>query len=70
MSRFHSCANCNWCHTIVDSEGDTEYICVNRYSDCFLQEIGLCSEDCELDDFAEKLLCEEHAKEWLDLEVE
>lgn len=64
MSRLHSCAECNWCHSVMDSEGDTEYICVNRQSGSFLQEVGLCSEDCELDDFGERLWCEEHGVEY------
>lgn len=64
MSELHSCAECNWCHSLTDSEGDIVHICVNRYSDNFLQEVGLCSEGCELDDFAERLWCEEHGVEY------
>lgn len=68
MSKLHSCSECHWCNPITDSENEVEYICANRYSDCFLQEVGLCLEDCELDDFAEKLWCEEHGVEYFESE--
>lgn len=35
-------------------------LCVFDQSDNYLQEVGLCTEDCELDDYAEELWQEQH----------
>lgn len=64
MSKLHSCAECHWCRCIEDSAGDTIELCVYRQSDSYLQEVGLCAEDCELEGFAEELWCEEHGVEY------
>lgn len=51
----HSCCDCKWLHCLHDSSGRSIYICVFDQSESYLQEVGLCSEDCELDGFAEEL---------------
>ena len=56
----HKCVNCKFMHTFFDSSQREIAICVFDQSDCYLQEIGYCNEDCELDDFAEELWQEEH----------
>lgn len=58
------CSECHWCHSVEDSEGDAVEICVNRHSENYLLEVGIFSEDCELDDFGERLWCEEHGIEY------
>lgn len=56
----HSCCECKWCHGLEDSGGRWIELCVFDQSDNYLQEVGLCSEDCELDDFAEELWQRQH----------
>lgn len=51
----HSCAGCDFCAGIVDSSGRMIHICIFDQSVNYLQEVGLCSQDCELDGFAEDL---------------
>lgn len=52
---MHSCCDCKWCHGFQDSGSRWIEICVFDMSTNYLQEVGLCTEDCELDDFAEEL---------------
>lgn len=51
----HSCCECKWCHGVEDSSNRWIEICLFDQSDNYLQEVGLCAEDCELEDFAEEL---------------
>lgn len=51
----HSCYECKWCHSLLDNGNRLIYICVFDQSENYLQEVGLCVEDCELDDFGEEL---------------
>lgn len=60
MAELHSCASCLFCESLVDSSGRSVYLCVFDQSDCYLQEVGFWSDDCELDDFAEDLWQEKH----------
>ena len=50
----HKCAECKFMHTFLDSSHRVIAICVFDQSDSYLQEVGYCTEDCELDDFAEE----------------
>lgn len=56
----HSCCECKWCYSLEDSGGRTIELCVFDQSDNYLQEVGLCTEDCELDDYAEDLWQSQH----------
>lgn len=60
----HSCGECHWMHTFADSEGRQIAFCVFTESPSYLQEVGECTEDCELDDHAEKLWQEEHSVQY------
>lgn len=51
----HNCCDCKWMHSFEDSCGRLLAICVFDQSDSYLQEVGFCTEDCELDEFAEEL---------------
>lgn len=55
-----SCCDCKWCYTLIDSGNRAVELCIFDQSDNYLQEVGLCSEDCELDDFAEELWQSQH----------
>ena len=46
----HECAICRWLRSFEDNSNRTIYICEFDQSDNYLQEVGLCTEDCELDD--------------------
>lgn len=54
----HKCADCKFMHTFFDSSHREIAICVFDQSDSYLQEVGYCTEDCELDDYAEEIWCE------------
>ena len=54
----HKCADCKFMHTFLDSSHREIAICVFDQSDSYLQEVGYCAEDCELDDYAEEIWCE------------
>lgn len=56
----HRCCDCNWMYTFWDSSNRDISICIFDQSDVYLQEVGYCTEDCELDDFAEELWEREH----------
>lgn len=56
----HNCCECHWCMSIIDSSNRLIEICVFDQSDNYLQEVGLCCEDCELDEFAEEIWEREH----------
>lgn len=56
----HCCAECRFCHTLVDSSERVIEICVFDQSDNYLQEVGLCTEDCELNEYAEEIWQEKH----------
>lgn len=58
----HSCSECNWMHTFMDSSQRYIAICIFDQSDSYLQEVGFCTEDCELDDFGEELWQKEHGE--------
>lgn len=49
----HDCASCRWLHSFQDNSNRAIYICVFDQSNNYLQEVGLCMEDCELDGFGE-----------------
>ena len=51
----HRCCDCKWMRTFTDNSGRTISICVFDQSENYLQEVGYCTEDCELDGFAEEL---------------
>ena len=51
----HRCCECKWMHTFFDSGDRVISICVFDQSENYLQEIGYCGEDCELDGYAEEL---------------
>ena len=51
----HKCAECKFMHTFLDSSQRVIAICVFDQSDSYLQEVGYCTEDCELDDYAEEI---------------
>lgn len=51
----HKCCDCKWMHTFSDSSDRRIAICVFDQSENYLQEVGCCTEDCELDDYAEEL---------------
>lgn len=61
----HCCAECKFCHTLVDSSGRNIELCVFDLSDNYLQEVGLCTEDCELDEYAEEIWQEKHKTGWM-----
>ena len=56
----HDCCDCKWCTSLYDSNHSVIDICVFTQSTNYLQEVGLCSEDCELDDFAEEIWKKDH----------
>lgn len=56
----HKCADCKFMHTFFDSSQRQIAICVFDQSDNYLQEVGYCTEDCELDDFSEEIWQEEN----------
>ena len=56
----HKCAECKFMHTFLDSSHRVIAICVFEQSDSYLQEVGYCTEDCELDDFSEEIWQEEN----------
>lgn len=47
-------------HTFIDSSDRTIAICAFDQSENYLQEVGYCTEDCELDDFGEDLWQSKH----------
>ena len=51
----HECCDCKWMHTFTDNSGRSISICIFDQSENYLQEVGYCTEDCELDEFAEEL---------------
>lgn len=56
----HCCADCNFMHVFFDSSYREIGICIFDQSDSYLQEVGYCVEDCELEDFAEELWQAKH----------
>ena len=51
----HKCSECIWMHTLTDSSNRHISICLFDQSEYYLQEIGYCTEDCELEGYAEEL---------------
>ena len=51
----HKCDECKWMHSFLDSSDRRIAICTFDQSENYLQEVDYCSEDCELDDYAEEL---------------
>ena len=51
----HECCDCKWMHTFTDNSGRSISICIFDQAENYLQEVGYCTEDCELDEFAEEL---------------
>ena len=49
----HDCASCRLLRSFQENGDRTIHVCVFDQSENYLQEVLLCSEDCELDDFAE-----------------
>jgi hypothetical protein len=47
-------------HVFFDSSYREIGICIFDQSDSYLQEVGYCVEDCELEDFAEELWQAKH----------
>lgn len=56
----HKCAECKFMHGLIDSSDRTIYLCVFDQSMSYLQEVGYCTEDCELDNFGENLWQSKH----------
>lgn len=59
----HECCKCKWMHTFFDSSDRGIAICVFDQSCNYLQEVGFCSDDCELDDYADEIWQEENGCE-------
>lgn len=51
----HNCAECPFMHSFQDNSHRVIDICVFDQSENYLQETGYCTEDCELDGYAEEL---------------
>ena len=51
----HSCCSCRFLTSIIDNSKRTVFFCAFDQSNYYLQEVGLCTDDCELDDIAEDL---------------
>lgn len=56
----HKCVNCKWFYALEDSSNRLIYLCIFDQSESYLQEVGYCTEDCELDDYAEEIWREEN----------
>lgn len=52
---LHKCCECKWMHELLDSSDRPILLCVFDQSENYLQEVGHCCEDCELDGYAEEL---------------
>lgn len=61
----HKCADCKFMHTFLDSSRRAIAICVFDQCENYLEEVGYCTEDCELDDFAEEIWQKENKEAWL-----
>lgn len=59
----HECYDCKWLHTIIDSSNRPIQLCVFDQSEKYLQEVGDCTEGCELDGLAEALWKEANGDE-------
>lgn len=51
----HRCIDCCFMHSFWDSSDREISICIFDQSNCYLEEVGYCTDDCELDGFAEEL---------------
>lgn len=51
----HRCCECKWFYTLEDSSNRFIHLCIFDQSENYLQEVGYCTEDCELDDYAEEI---------------
>lgn len=56
----HKCVDCKWLYTLTDSSSRTIHLCIYDQSENYLQEVGYCTQDCELDGFAEEFWVEEN----------
>lgn len=51
----HRCVDCKFMYGFCDSGDRLVHICIFDQSSNYLQEVGYCTGDCELDGFAEEL---------------
>ena len=51
----HNCSECPFMHSFQDNSHRVIDICVFDQSENYLQEVGYCTEDCELEGFAEEM---------------
>lgn len=52
---MHKCSECKFMHTFFVNADRAISICIFDQAPSYLQEVGYCTEDCELDDIAEEL---------------
>lgn len=51
----HKCCECKFMHTFQDSGNRTVAVCAFDQSMYYLEEVGFCTDDCELDDWQEEI---------------